>query len=159
MVDDFIAHYGKRGMKWGVRRDPVTGIRPIAQTLNDSKFGKAAQKNVNRHDKNVANRKAEDQVILDARSRIAGRQKAYGKAIDRVKVFDDDSAQSRQFPNRERDLAEKHYFRKLKDLNNPADSRMARKKTHGEQKVDMIMGSALAAVGVASVVAILAGKR
>lgn len=53
---DYIEHVGVKGMKWGVRRNPKTGIRPIAKTLNDSRFGRAAQKNVDRHDRRVANK-------------------------------------------------------------------------------------------------------
>ena len=43
--EEALAHFGVAGMRWGVRRDPKTGIRPIAQTLNDSKFG---QKSIQR---------------------------------------------------------------------------------------------------------------
>lgn len=41
-TDDFLEHYGVKGMKWGVRRDSTTGVRPIAKTLNDSRFGRKA---------------------------------------------------------------------------------------------------------------------
>ena len=50
-VDDFLEHVGVKGMKWGVRRGS-DGVRPIARTLNDSSFGKFAQKNVDRHNQN-----------------------------------------------------------------------------------------------------------
>ena len=44
----YLEHYGKKGMKWGVRRDPKTGVRPIANTLDKSKFGQAANRNAQR---------------------------------------------------------------------------------------------------------------
>lgn len=48
-VDDFLAHYGVKGMKWGVRRNSDTGVRPIAKTLDESKFGRAANANAKRY--------------------------------------------------------------------------------------------------------------
>ena len=54
--EDILAHYGVKGMRWGIRRDPVTGIRPIAQTLNDDAFGRLAQKSINRHNAAVRKR-------------------------------------------------------------------------------------------------------
>ena len=48
-VDDFLAHYGVMGMHWGIRRDPKTGIRPLAKSLDESRFGKMAKANANRH--------------------------------------------------------------------------------------------------------------
>ncbi len=47
--EDFMAHYGVKGMRWGVRRDPESGVRPIAKALDESWFGRAAKANVNRH--------------------------------------------------------------------------------------------------------------
>lgn len=50
-VEEFLLkleHTGVRGMKWGVRRDPKTGVRPIAKTLDQSKIGKAANANAER---------------------------------------------------------------------------------------------------------------
>jgi len=48
-VDDFLMHYGVMGMHWGIRRDPKTGIRPLAKSLDESRFGKMAKANANRH--------------------------------------------------------------------------------------------------------------
>lgn len=50
-VENVLAHYGKKGMKWGVRRDPVTGIRPAATALDKSAFGKLANKRVENYTK------------------------------------------------------------------------------------------------------------
>jgi hypothetical protein len=61
-VDEFILeHFGTKGMKWGVRRDSKTGVRPIAKTLDESGFGKLAKANADRHDQRGA-RKAQRQV-------------------------------------------------------------------------------------------------
>ena len=43
-----LAHHGVAGMKWG-HRNGKTGVRPVAQALNDSKVGRAATGNVERH--------------------------------------------------------------------------------------------------------------
>ena len=56
-VERVLAHFGVKGQKWGVRRDDKTGVRPIAQRLNDSAFGRASQKNLDRHDRKVAEKK------------------------------------------------------------------------------------------------------
>jgi 2'-5' RNA ligase len=50
-VENVLAHYGKKGMKWGVRRDPQTGARPIAVSLDQSKFGKVSKANVDRYNR------------------------------------------------------------------------------------------------------------
>lgn len=47
--EDFMAHYGVKGMRWGVRRDPETGVRPIAKALDESWFGRVANANANRY--------------------------------------------------------------------------------------------------------------
>lgn len=49
MTDEELSHYGVKGMRWGVRRNGETGIRPIAQTLNDSKFGQKANANAEKY--------------------------------------------------------------------------------------------------------------
>jgi len=56
MVDDssdigeeFLEHYGVKGMHWGITRDPQTGVRPIAKSLDESRFGSAAKKNTQRY--------------------------------------------------------------------------------------------------------------
>lgn len=48
-VEDVLEHVGVKGMHWGVRRDPVTGVRPSAKALDESAFGKLAKANVNRY--------------------------------------------------------------------------------------------------------------
>lgn len=50
-IGSFLEHHGVRGMKWGVRRNKQTGVRPIAKTLNDSRLGKLSKRNVDRHNR------------------------------------------------------------------------------------------------------------
>ena len=55
--EDFLAHYGVPGMHWGIRKDPdkystrrgADGVRPLARTLDQSRFGKLANANANRY--------------------------------------------------------------------------------------------------------------
>lgn len=46
---DFMAHYGVKGMHWGIRRDRETGVRPIAKAFDESVFGRLANANANRY--------------------------------------------------------------------------------------------------------------
>lgn len=48
-IETWFEHHGVKGQKWGLRRNRDTGIRPAAQTLNDSKLAKLNEANVNRH--------------------------------------------------------------------------------------------------------------
>lgn len=76
-LDTHLEHYGVKGMKWGVRRGK-DGVRPIARTLDNSRFGQAAKKNVARYEsskgaKRQPKRKVSNQEIIDARVRQAAR--------------------------------------------------------------------------------------
>jgi hypothetical protein len=44
-AEEFLSHYGVKGMHWGIRRDPNTGVRPIAKALDSSRFGRMANAN------------------------------------------------------------------------------------------------------------------
>jgi hypothetical protein len=67
-VEDFLAHYGVKGMRWGVRRDPKTGARPIAVALNDSAFGRLARANNDRYNRNKTSRSRVRQAEARARA-------------------------------------------------------------------------------------------
>jgi hypothetical protein len=64
-VEDVIEHFGVKGMKWGVRRDEKTGVRPAAKALDESAFGRLAKANVRRHDSKVAAKKAKKLAKAD----------------------------------------------------------------------------------------------
>ena len=56
-VQDFLEHFGVRGMRWGVRRDPRTGIRPLAKTISESKPGQVAIKRGQTHKQSTPEKK------------------------------------------------------------------------------------------------------
>lgn len=76
--DAYLEHYGKKGMHWGVRRDPKTGVRPVAARLDRSAVGRASKANADRHDRAVSNRE------LNRQSRAKDRAKM-DKAIDKAR--------------------------------------------------------------------------
>jgi hypothetical protein len=47
-LEAFLEHHGIKGQRWGIKRNPKTGVRPLAKTFNN-KFGSIARKNVNAH--------------------------------------------------------------------------------------------------------------
>lgn len=59
-----LAHFGVKGMRWGVRRDKTTGIRPIAKSLDESRFGKLSKKNVDRYNAQSSAAKHREQTML-----------------------------------------------------------------------------------------------
>lgn len=70
-IEEFLAHHGVKGQKWGIRRDPRTGIRPIASTLDKSRFGRLAKANADRHNRNQsAVSKGLENTILKGRSAV-----------------------------------------------------------------------------------------
>lgn len=93
--EDALAHFGVKGMKWGVRKDPKTGVRPIAKALDSSKFGALSKANVERHNHRKAMRtlnkasKARDNAarvaaIEGARARVSSGQSR--KALKEAKA-------------------------------------------------------------------------
>ena len=73
-----LSHYGKKGMKWGVRRGS-DGVRPIARTLNDSKFGKMSKANADRYNSSSVGK-------AQARGQVKKHAKAAEKAEARAKA-------------------------------------------------------------------------
>lgn len=61
-TDDFLAHYGVKGMRWGQRKASTSSAsgkkKTLGQQLNQSKFGEISRKNVKRHNAQVAKKKA-----------------------------------------------------------------------------------------------------
>ena len=52
-MDEVLEHHGVKGQKWGVRRNEKTGARPIAVTLNNSKFGQKSIARAEKHGQKV----------------------------------------------------------------------------------------------------------
>ena len=78
-LDELVIHYGVKGMRWGVRKDRSSsgsskirrdkdGVRPIAKTLNDSWFGKLANRNAERY----ANKQAQKNLDKLNKQKVAG---------------------------------------------------------------------------------------
>lgn len=75
-VQSFLEHHGVKGQKWGIRRDRKTGVRPLAKTLDESRFGKASKANAERHNakkssrnKNRVNKSTDHKNATDLRKR------------------------------------------------------------------------------------------
>lgn len=71
-VDDFLAHYGVKGMKWGVRRDErlmsrIAGYRPTDETKEERKEGKAAYKEYKKSTSRKE-RRADKRAIFESRA-------------------------------------------------------------------------------------------
>lgn len=79
--EEFVEHFGVKGMHWGVRRDPDTGVRPIAKSLDEGPFGRAAKRNVDRHNARVAKKavKADNKWIKNV-----AKPKAYYDAVNKA---------------------------------------------------------------------------
>lgn len=79
-TDDFLAHYGVKGMKWGVRRSraeldktstKTKQKKTFGQKLNQSKFGDLSRANFKRHNDRVkkAEARAKEQTSRQAKIR------------------------------------------------------------------------------------------
>lgn len=86
-IDDAMEHFGVQGMRWGVRRNPDTGVRPIATALNDSKFGKVSIANADRYNARQAQKqlKPAKGMHYEARKgkKTTGISRTSGALIDR----------------------------------------------------------------------------
>lgn len=73
-TEAFLAHYGVKGMKWGVRKQDTTGSRQsMAKRLDESWFGRLSKANVERYNRKVAKKKlAEAQKQLEKQKGKAG---------------------------------------------------------------------------------------
>lgn len=52
-IDDILEHHGVKGQRWGVLRGK-DGVRPIARSLNNSRFGKNSQNRVDQFNKGAS---------------------------------------------------------------------------------------------------------
>ena len=78
VIDNILEHHGVKGQKWGVRRNSSTGVRPIARTLNDSRFGqnsiRRAESHMTKQNQRAAlktTRLQSQQAVERARSSVA----------------------------------------------------------------------------------------
>jgi hypothetical protein len=143
-----LAHYGKKGMHWGVRRDAETGVRPVAQKLNDSKFGKASAANADRYNKKQSAKSAKKAASAERTQAIYGarvRQEARGR---KYQESQGDLMVART--NKGKDRAEKTMRKLEKDFYTSGDAQMAMQATRGEKiTAGIVYGAAgLIAVGM-----------
>lgn len=132
--EDFLEHYGKMGMHWGVRRNSETGVRPIAKTLNDSKFGKASNANAEKHMARQAAKPKKVKItssdIHQARARQSIRERKYEESQGDFMVAR---------TNKGKDQAEKVMRKLEKDYFLGKDAKTANRMTRGEKIGTTIM--------------------
>lgn len=143
-AEETLEHFGVAGMKWGVRRNPSTGVRPVGQTLNDSKFGKKAQARVAATTKsNVKpklNASQKDSLILGARARDQARQRQISKQIDVVNLAKSGKKQANEYIKLNNLSVER--------LKSP-DAATSKRMTSGEKGLNLLLAVVLPGPGTA----------
>jgi hypothetical protein len=94
-VEDFLAHHGVKGMKWGVRKDRNTGglspkqgedgVRPLAKKLDESWFGRLSKANMERYNRKVVNKRIK-KAMKDRHSK-AGSDSDAGPALALLALY------------------------------------------------------------------------
>ena len=143
-VEELI-HYGKKGMKWGVRRGS-DGVRPIARTMNESKMGKKQNKRALDYGAKKAAKKAAKPTNEDIHN-ARGRTNLRVNKLDDLAVTITTSRPGTQ----EHTRALKEYDRITAEGMN--DAATARRLTTGEKVVNTMLltyigGTALSVAAV-----------
>lgn len=76
-VDDFLMHYGVKGMKWGIRKPSSAKNLTLGQKLNRSKFGELSRENVKRYNAKMKEAKTGEETT---------RQKNVRKAVKAAEI-------------------------------------------------------------------------
>lgn len=149
--EDFLEHVGVKGMKWGVRRGS-DGVRPIARTLNNSAFGRTAQKNVDRHNqRKFGTSKVLKKDVAKSDKYFKGREKAKAASAKNdanIKAARKRVQEGKNVAQRllNRDSFGKFGGRKVLSLmnkgNSPEDIAMAARMTRGDKIVNALLGTA-----------------
>lgn len=137
---DELAHYGVKGMKWGVRKDR-RGVRPAARALNDSGFGKLSKANKDRYDRKRAAKKAKKAnkvttaQIMEARAKTNARMAKIWAADQDVRLATTEEGKRKALA-----VVEK-YATQIRDTD---DDRIGGMYTRGEKAALLVLGTAVA---------------
>lgn len=94
---DYFAHYGVKGMKWGIRKDRVTsGARKVKQKAKDTKTYRKAK---SEHEKYLANRSASRVQSDEIR-----KKKAYQLSDEELKIAIGRMNLEKQYKNLNREV-------------------------------------------------------